>query len=66
MSMSHAYGTAEERDEQESIATIHRAVELGVTLFGIAELYGPFTNEELLGRALAAIPVARDRVAVAA
>ena len=39
-------------DEQESIATIHRALDLGVTLFDTAEAYGPFHNEELLGRAL--------------
>jgi aryl-alcohol dehydrogenase-like predicted oxidoreductase len=52
MSMSHAYGTAEERDERESIATIHRAIELGVTFFDTAEIYGPYTHEELLGRAL--------------
>lgn len=52
MSMSTAYGTAEERDETESIATIHRAIELGVTFFDTAEVYGPYTNEELLGRAL--------------
>jgi aryl-alcohol dehydrogenase-like predicted oxidoreductase len=53
MSMSHAYGTSEERDERESIATVLRALELGVTFFDTAEVYGPFTNEELLGRALA-------------
>jgi aryl-alcohol dehydrogenase-like predicted oxidoreductase len=52
MGMSQSYGTAEERDESESIATIHRALELGVTFFDTAEVYGPFTNEELLGRAL--------------
>src|SRR3954466_7904010 len=52
MSMSTAYGTAAERDEKESIATIHRALELGVTFFDTAEVYGPFANEELLGRAL--------------
>jgi aryl-alcohol dehydrogenase-like predicted oxidoreductase len=52
MSMSGAYGTAEERDETESIATIHRAIELGVTFFDTAEVYGPYANEELLGRAL--------------
>lgn len=52
MGMSQAYGTAEERDERESIATIHRALELGVTFFDTAEVYGPFTNEELLARAL--------------
>src|SRR5579884_2884310 len=52
MGMSQAYGSAEERDEHESIATIHRALELGVTFFDTAEVYGPYTNEELLGRAL--------------
>jgi aryl-alcohol dehydrogenase-like predicted oxidoreductase len=49
----------EERDERESIATIHRAIELGVTFFDTAEAYGPYTNEELLARALAG---KRDRV----
>src|SRR5205807_2820058 len=52
MGMSFAYGAPEERDERESIATIHRAIELGVTFFDTAEVYGPFTNEELLARAL--------------
>jgi aryl-alcohol dehydrogenase-like predicted oxidoreductase len=52
MGMSHSYGRPEERDERESIATIHRAIELGVTFFDTAEAYGPYTNEELLGRAL--------------
>ena len=52
MGMSQSYGTAEERDEGESIATVHRAIELGVTFFDTAEVYGPYTNEELLGRAL--------------
>src|SRR5437764_549640 len=52
MGMSHAYGTADERDERESIATIHRAIELGVTFFDTAEAYGPHKNEELLARAL--------------
>ncbi|MHB1194554.1 MAG: aldo/keto reductase [Longimicrobiales bacterium] len=52
MTMSHGYGSPEERDERESIATIHRALELGVTLLDTAEVYGPFTNEELVGRAL--------------
>ncbi len=52
MGMSQAYGTAEERDEKESIATIHRAIELGVNFFDTAEVYGPFVNEELLARAL--------------
>jgi aryl-alcohol dehydrogenase-like predicted oxidoreductase len=49
MGMSESYGAA---DETESVATIHRAIELGVTLFDTAEVYGFFRNEELLGRAL--------------
>ena len=52
MGMSQAYGSPEERDESESIATIHHALELGVTLFDTAEVYGPYANEELLARAL--------------
>jgi aryl-alcohol dehydrogenase-like predicted oxidoreductase len=48
MGMSQSYGPA---DESESIATLHRAIELGCTFFDTAEGYGPFTNEELLGRA---------------
>src|SRR2546421_1061460 len=52
MGMSASYGTADERDEPEAIATIHRALELGVNFFDTAEVYGPFTNEELLARAL--------------
>ena len=65
MGMSHAYGTAEERDERESIATIHRAIELGCTFLDTAEAYGPFRNEELLARALGELPGARDRVVIA-
>ncbi len=65
MSMSQAYGTADERDEQESIATIRRALELGVTFFDTAEAYGPFTNEELLARALKEIKAERDRLIIA-
>ena len=49
MGMSQSYGPA---DETESIATIHRALELGVNFLDTAEVYGPFINEELLGRAL--------------
>jgi aryl-alcohol dehydrogenase-like predicted oxidoreductase len=49
MGMSQSYGPA---DEAESIATLHRAVELGCTFLDTAEVYGPFTNENLLGRAL--------------
>ncbi len=62
MGMSQSYGTPEERDERESIATIHRAIELGVTFFDTAEVYGPYTNEELLARALKG---RRDRVILA-
>ena len=50
MGMTYAYGTA---DESEAIATIHRALDLGITFFDTAEIYGPYTNEELLGKALA-------------
>ena len=50
MGMSQSYGPA---DENESIATLHRALELGCTFLDTAEIYGPFRNEELLGRALA-------------
>jgi aryl-alcohol dehydrogenase-like predicted oxidoreductase len=49
MGMSEFYGTA---DEGESISTIHRAIELGVTFLDTADMYGPFTNERLLGRAI--------------
>ena len=52
MGMSQSYGRPEERDENESIKVIHRAIELGVNFFDTAEVYGPFTNEELLGKAL--------------
>jgi aryl-alcohol dehydrogenase-like predicted oxidoreductase len=49
MGMSQSYGPA---DEGESIATLHRAIELGCTFLDTAEVYGPFNNEEQLGRAL--------------
>ncbi|MFZ0919254.1 MAG: aldo/keto reductase [Candidatus Dormiibacterota bacterium] len=52
MGMSDFYGTAEERDEREAIATIDRAAELGVTMLDTADMYGPFTNEQLIGKAL--------------
>lgn len=65
MSMSMSYGDPAERDERESIATIHRAIDLGCTFFDTAEVYGPFINEDLFGRALAQVKGARDRVAIA-
>jgi len=66
MGMSQAYGTAEERDERESIATIHRAIEVGCTFLDTAEVYGPYVNEELLARALGELGgAARDRVVIA-
>ncbi|GAA4605983.1 aldo/keto reductase [Actinoallomurus liliacearum] len=49
MGMTWAYGQG---DDTESVATIHRALELGCDFFDTAEIYGPWTNEELLGRAL--------------
>jgi aryl-alcohol dehydrogenase-like predicted oxidoreductase len=62
MGMSQHYGTPEERDEGESIATIHRGLELGVTFFDTAEAYGPYTNADLVARALKGH---RDRVVIA-
>ena len=61
MGMSHLY-TGHSRDEAASIRVIHRALELGVTHLDTAELYGPFTNEELVGRAIAG---RRDEVVLA-
>ncbi|TFB96726.1 MULTISPECIES: aldo/keto reductase [unclassified Cryobacterium] len=61
MGMSAFYSGAG-TDEAESIRTIHRAIDLGVTLFDTAEIYGPYLNEELLGKALAD---RRDEVVVA-
>ncbi|KAF1055244.1 MAG: Aldo-keto reductase IolS [Stenotrophomonas maltophilia] len=60
MGLSHAYGPA--TDEASAAALLHAAVEQGVTFFDTAEVYGPFTNEELLGRALSPL---RERVLIA-
>lgn len=59
MGMTFAYGAS---DEAQAIATLERAIELGVTFFDTAEVYGPFTNETLLGRVLKPF---RDKVAIA-
>jgi aryl-alcohol dehydrogenase-like predicted oxidoreductase len=59
MGMTAMYGTP---DDAEAIATVHRAVELGVSMFDTADFYGPWTGEELLGRALSG---RRDQVVVA-
>src|SRR5215217_7289959 len=59
MGMSEFYGQA---DEGEAIATIHRALELGITFLDTADMYGPFTNERLVGRAIAG---RRDEVQLA-
>jgi aryl-alcohol dehydrogenase-like predicted oxidoreductase len=53
MGMSQSYGSSEDRDEAESIATIHRALDLGCTLIDTADVYGAGANEELVGRAVA-------------
>ncbi|HEU4662954.1 MAG TPA: aldo/keto reductase [Dokdonella sp.] len=60
MGLSHAYGPA--TDRAAAIALIRHAVDQGVTLFDTAEVYGPFTNEDLVGEALAPL---RDRVVIA-
>ena len=59
MGMSEFYGRS---DEQDAIDTLHRALDLGVTFLDTADMYGPFTNEQLVGRAIAG---RRDDVVVA-
>jgi aryl-alcohol dehydrogenase-like predicted oxidoreductase len=59
MGMSEFYGPS---DEAEAVATIHRAIDLGVTLLDTADMYGPYTNEQLVGRAVRG---RRDRVVLA-
>ena len=60
MGMSFGYGPA--TDKQEMISLLHKAVDLGVTFFDTAEVYGPYTNETLLGEALSPL---RDKVVIA-
>ncbi|GMA32839.1 aldo/keto reductase [Litorihabitans aurantiacus] len=62
MGMSDFYGT---RDEDEAVRTIHRALDLGVTFLDTADMYGPFTNEQLVGRAIARSTQGRDGVQLA-
>jgi aryl-alcohol dehydrogenase-like predicted oxidoreductase len=59
MGMTYAYGTF---DDKESIATIHRAIDLGITFLDTAEIYGPYTNEILVGKAIAG---KRDELTIA-
>jgi len=52
MGMSDFYGDSSDRNQTEAVATIHRALDLGITMFDTADMYGPFTNEQLVGDAL--------------
>jgi aryl-alcohol dehydrogenase-like predicted oxidoreductase len=60
MGMSFSYGPP--KDKKEMISLIRKAVEYGITFFDTAEVYGPFTNEELVGEALAPV---REKVVIA-
>ncbi|MEN6621801.1 MAG: aldo/keto reductase [Smithella sp.] len=60
MGMSHGYGPP--ADKKEMVALVHKAIEFGITFFDTAEVYGPFTNEELVGEALAPF---RNQVVIA-
>ncbi|MGH7721617.1 MAG: aldo/keto reductase, partial [Candidatus Dormibacteria bacterium] len=62
MGMSDFYGSSADRSESDGVATIHRALELGVDLLDTADMYGPYTNEQLVGRAIAG---RRDSVVLA-
>jgi aryl-alcohol dehydrogenase-like predicted oxidoreductase len=62
MGMSDFYGSAADRDENQGVATIHRALELGIDFLDTADMYGPFTNEQLVRRAIAG---RRDSVVLA-
>src|SRR5690242_10881935 len=60
MGMSFAYGPS---DDEVSVRVLRRALDLGITFWDTAEMYGPFTNEELLGRLLKEVPRARVTIA---
>src|SRR4051794_35679044 len=62
MGMSEFYGAT---DEADGIATIHRALDLGVSFLDTADMYGPFTNEQLVGKAIAASGHSRDEIQLA-